>query len=84
MTIRNCAWECKGEPRAKKAIWARGSIVTTQCPKSLITAQSRQLLEIHRLWKVLRNGCMLPLDAKTMDALELLETESRTEEEHVN
>ena len=81
--IRNCAWESNERQPAAKAVWARGRIVTTHCPKSLITAQSIEWIEIHRWWKLLGNGFVLPLDAKTVDAIELLEIESGMEGKNV-
>jgi hypothetical protein len=56
-----------------KVVWARAGIWTKQCPKSLISPQSLIYLETHRTWKSLGKGLNLALDAKTSDAIEILE-----------
>lgn len=63
-------------------MWARGRVVTKQCPKSLITAQSLHYLKLYRLWRSWGKGCLLQLDAKSAEAIELLEEESKAEQAH--
>ncbi len=58
--------------------------MTTQCPKSLITAESLRLLELYRVWKRLGKGCTMSLEAKSVEAIELLEDEWIAENEREN
>jgi hypothetical protein len=83
--VRNCAWAAQPAqaPKRRKLVWARGKVVTRQCPKSIITAQSLQWLEEFRLWKQL-GGDPWVMPAKSADALLLLEQEWRTETKNGN
>jgi hypothetical protein len=74
--IRNCAWSTASEGLA--VVWARGSIVSARCPKSIVTAQSVLFLEQFRWWKEL-GGDVWSIEAKNAEALLLLEAEWRTE-----
>lgn len=58
--------------------------MTTQCPKSVITAESLQFLEIYRMWKQLGGGCMMTLEARIVEAIELLDQEWIAEKEREN
>lgn len=53
--------------------------MTTQCPKSLITAQSLSLLEQFRIWKEFGGGTPWSLEAKTAEAILILEKALRME-----
>lgn len=64
-----------------RAVWARGPIVLRRCPKSVITVQSLYYIEQFKNWKQL-GGDVWQLDAKSADALLLLEREWQTENEH--
>jgi hypothetical protein len=77
---RNCAWveDCQPDSRI---VWARAGIVTKQCPKSLVTTQTLRYLDIYRSWKTLGAGFSGSLDAKSADAIELLEQEWKAEHE---
>jgi hypothetical protein len=77
---RNCAWLGESQPDSK-IIWARAGIVAKQCPKSVVTAGSLRYLDIYRNWKVLGPGCSGSLDAKSADAIELLEQKWKAEYE---
>lgn len=55
--------------------------MTTRCPKSVITAESLQFLEVYRMWKQMGGGCVMSLEARTADAIELLEQEWGAEKE---
>ena len=54
-----------------------------RCPKSLITAASIFYLELFHIWKE-GGGSLLPMDAKSADALLLLEKEWKAESQHGN
>jgi hypothetical protein len=61
---------------AKRIVWARGSASTEECPKSLITAESIELLERFFAWKLW--GWKDPA-AREADAFLMLEQELRVE-----
>ncbi|HEX4163881.1 MAG TPA: hypothetical protein VHZ55_00270 [Bryobacteraceae bacterium] len=81
MKIRNCAWE-KDLQCNKKAVWARGRLIATQCPKSVITAQSLRFLELFQVWKGSGGGCDLSMDAKSAEAILILEQEWMAEQKN--
>jgi hypothetical protein len=58
-------------------------VVSRRCPKSIITAQSLHWLEQFRLWKQL-GGDAWAMEAKSADALLMLEQEWRTETQNGN
>ena len=62
-----------------KAVWARGEVFTTQCPKSLITAQSLHFLEQFRVWEGSGRGSLWSMAAKSAEALLVLEQAWRME-----
>jgi hypothetical protein len=64
-----------------RAVWARGPIILRRCPKSVITAQSLYYIEQFKIWKQM-GGNVWEMDAKSVDALVLLEREWQTENEH--
>jgi hypothetical protein len=79
--VRNCAWTNQFGSKSGRAVWARRDIVSLQCPKSVISAQSKNFLEQFRLWKQFGGGFPLWTDAKTADALLVLEEAWRVEEQ---
>lgn len=78
MRIRNCAWTEQPQ-QARKIVWTRAGIVTGHCPKSLITAQSLEWLEMFFAWKALGGGVPWSMHAKSVDALLVLERAWRME-----
>lgn len=62
-------------------MWARGQVICTQCPKSLISAESLSFLEQFRIWKAGGGESLLSLDAKSADAVLVLEQEWQKESE---
>ena len=66
--------EAEGPP----VVWARGTVISARCPKSIITAQSVFFLEQFRWWKEL-GGDVWSMEAKNAEALLLLQQEWRTE-----
>jgi hypothetical protein len=79
--IRNCAWIDASQAESRRAVWARGGFITFHCPKSLITAQSIHFLEQFRMWKEFGGGTPWLMDAKTAEALLVLEQVWRKENE---
>jgi hypothetical protein len=70
---RNCAWSEVQPPPSQRAVWARGDVLTTQCPKSIITAESLSFLDEFQAWKQLGSWDPSRLNAKSADALMILE-----------
>lgn len=79
MKVRNCAWDGIDAPEPARPVWARGQVVCTQCPKSLITAESLSYLEVFLSWKAAGGGSVLLMDAKSADAILALEEEWQRE-----
>ena len=58
--------------------------MTTQCPKSLVSAASLSYLELFQAWKEGGGANLLTLDAKSADALLILQKEWSAEGQHGN
>jgi hypothetical protein len=58
-----------------RPVWARGQTVAFRCPKSIITAQSLSLIEQFLYWRRC-GGDLWSLDAKSADAILMLQEES--------
>jgi hypothetical protein len=58
-----------------RLVWARGKTIAFRCPKSIITAQSLGFIEQFFYWKS-GGGDLWSLDAKSADAILLLQEES--------
>lgn len=65
-------------------MWARRNVTTTQCPKSIITAESLSLLEQFQTWK--RFGCtdVWAMKARTAEAISILEDEWNKEIQYIS
>jgi hypothetical protein len=64
----------------ERIVWSRGGVVTTVCPKSIITAQSEALVHMFSSYKALNSRPQLDnLDGRVADALVVLENEWRKE-----
>jgi hypothetical protein len=70
---RNCAWIDTQQTVSKRAVWTRKAVFSVRCPKSVITAQSLHFLEQFRWWKQCGGGAIWEMDAKSADALMVLE-----------
>jgi hypothetical protein len=77
--VRRCAWANGSAEPARHAVWARGEVFAMQCPKSLITVQSLKWLDEFNAWKTLGAVNLLNINAKTADAIALLDVEFRKE-----
>ncbi len=56
-------------------MWARGKTLAFHCPKSIVTAQSLSFIEQFFYWRNC-GGDLWSLDAKSADALLVLQQES--------
>lgn len=77
---RRCAYAKNECTVAREPVWARRSIVSFECPRSIVTGESEALLQLFEA--VLIGG--LPsnwpdMDARTIDAVLLLHSEFRKE-----
>jgi hypothetical protein len=73
--VRQCAWQNDQRAIPLRPVWVRGKTVAFHCPKSIITAQSLGFIEQFLYWKRC-GGDLWLLDAKTADAVLLLQEES--------
>jgi hypothetical protein len=78
--VRNCAWLVPCPAAARKPVWARSGLVTYHCPKSLITAESLAFLESYQLAQRCGREHLLSLDARTGEAILILENASRNQD----
>jgi hypothetical protein len=73
---RRCGFLPEERRGAKRIVWARGRASTEECPRSLVTAESIELLE--RFFAARAWGWTDPA-AREADAFLVLERELRTE-----
>jgi hypothetical protein len=76
---RNCAWVGEAESSNGRIVWGRRQVGVTRCPKSIITAESKYLLDEFNVWKRCPGGSLHDLPARVVDAIILLESESQAE-----
>jgi hypothetical protein len=60
-------------PEKSRIVWARGNTFSLKCPKSIISQGSLYYLEQFVLWKESGMGSLLSFEAKTADAILMLE-----------
>ncbi len=70
------------QPANGKAVWARRDVFSSQCPKSVITERSLYFLEQFWTWKQFGGGTPWGLEAKTADAVLVLEKAWQMERQH--
>ena len=75
---------CQRTARSETNLVTAGRHDPTQCPKSLITAESLVLIEEFQVWK--RFGCadVSLMNARKVEALSILENEWQKEIESIN
>lgn len=73
---RRCGFLAEERRGAKRIVWAHGPASTDECPKSLMTAESIELLERFFAWKTWGAE---DLTAREADAFLSLERELRAE-----
>ena len=78
---RRCGFLAAEKRGPKKLVWARGRVSSEECPKSLVTPASVELLEKFYGWKFAGGGSLAELRAKEADAFLILEGEWRGEVE---
>ncbi len=66
---------------AARVVWARGRVATEECPTSLVTPVSVELLEKYFAWKAMGTGNWEnDVTAREAEAFLALEQEWRTEQ----
>lgn len=60
-------------------VWVRAGVATSLCPESIITAGSLKFLEVHSASGVFPQLVSGDQDARTIDALVVLDRESKKE-----
>jgi len=58
-------------------VWARGQVATEECPKSLVSAASLELLEKYFVWKLSGGGGLMEMNARVADGFFAIEEEMR-------
>jgi hypothetical protein len=61
------------------AVWARGSVVARECPKTLVTAASAALVERFVAWRLGGGRTSEAMAAREVEAFQLLSVESERE-----
>ena len=78
---RRCGFLPAEKRGPKKLVWVRGRVSSEECPKSLVTPASIELLEKFLGWKFSGGGSLEGIAAKVADAFLVLEGELRSEAE---
>jgi len=69
-----------GSPRL---IWGRRNVGTETCPVSAITPESWRFIEEFAAWKLIGTGYGPDAEARSMDAMRVMEQEWEKEMQHV-
>jgi hypothetical protein len=78
---RRCGFLAEEKRGPKKLVWVRGRVSSEECPKSLVTPGSVELLERFLGWKLSGGEAIEGMPARVADAFLVLEAELRTEAE---
>jgi hypothetical protein len=76
---RRCGFLPEEQRGARRVVWARGRTAAEECPKSLVTAASVEILERFFAWKLSGGSGWEDLTAREADAFVMLEGELRAE-----
>ncbi len=63
-------------------VWARKSVVSVACPKSIITSYSLEMLERFSYWKRAGGGSLMTEEAKAAEAMLFLNEQWIEEQQH--
>lgn len=72
---RRCGWLKEGREAPVKLVWARGPVVTEECPRTAVTAASLAWLEMFAVWKRLGGSGQGEWSAKDAEAMAVLDEE---------
>lgn len=76
---RRCGFLPEDRRGPRKLVWIRNKTGTEECPKSLMTPASAELVERFWVWKACGSGGWTELTACEADAFQALEEECRAE-----
>lgn len=79
---RRCGWVAEAQATPSRVVWARAGVAVSQCPKSLLTAESLGWIEEFHAWKRLGWPGPERLGARQAEAFMVLEQELAAEAEH--
>jgi hypothetical protein len=74
---RRCGWIGEERRGARRVVWVRGRAAAEECPTSLVTPQSVELVEKFLAWKAGSPGDLLKRNAREAEVFLLLEGEWR-------
>ena len=72
---RACGWRVGAKAQTVKIVWAKGDVVSHECPTSAITAESLAWLEMFGVYRVMGGQAMGDWSAKDTEAMALLQME---------
>lgn len=76
---RRCGFVRREDIGNTRVVWARGRVTCDECPVSLISSDSQNLLEEFHAWKLFGHQDYTRLPARVVEAIAVLENEWRTE-----
>ena len=76
---RRCGFVPGMADEPERAIWLRKQVIASQCPKSIISAESMAWIEEYCAWKLAGVGDYRTLNARQLDAFWTLEQVARAE-----
>ena len=81
---RRCGFAAGSENEPEKAVWAWKHVVATNCPKSLISAESVAWIEEFCAWKLAGGADYRTMSARQIEAFSVLEKELAAERRGAN
>jgi hypothetical protein len=79
-TKRRCGFLPAEKRAPRKLVWVRGKTGAEECPKSLVTPASLELLEKFFLWRASGSGGLDSMTAREAEAMLILQGELRSQE----
>jgi hypothetical protein len=79
---RRCGWLPAAQVAAPRIVWVGRSVRLTECPKSMLSAESVGWIEQYQIARAFGFGRLYGLPARTVDAFCVLEAERSAEREY--
>ena len=76
---RRCGFLPESERGERKLVWAHGRAGVDECPKSLVTPASAEMVEKYFVWKASGAMAWAELTAREADAFQMFDEEWRSE-----
>ncbi len=70
------------ESVSQAPVWLRGTVASTECPRSYVSADSLSWLEAFHVWRLGGKDDLRQYSAKTVEAISVLESELLKEREN--